>query len=227
MLFAAQGFGAATRMLADGDGSAAGDLYHHLTKIGLVLSLPAVLVLLAFPEAVLRMLYGASFPLNPSWVWVLLFAFSVNMVFGMNGLFLGATGRGKEIAITGAASLAAMVVSALVLVPAFGGLGAAAATAIAYVVLNITTAWGLYRTTRIRPFPGEVGRTLALSLLPIAIVLVVRNTLAPTEAWQAAAWSLGAWGAWVALLIGLGVLRDSDWKPLLTSLRPRKGDRAP
>ena len=51
-----------------------------------------------------------------------------------NLLFLGATGRGREIAITGVVSLVTMLVSAVALIPALGGLGAAAATSIALVV---------------------------------------------------------------------------------------------
>ena len=210
-------------MLAEGNLEGAKHLYHQLTKIGFVLSAPAVLVLAAFPEPVLRMLYGQGFPLQPTLVWVLLIGFVVNLVFGLNGLFLGATGRGKVIAITGGISLAAMVVSAAILVPAFGGLGAATATAIAYVVMNLTTAWALHRTTSIHPFSPDLVRTVITFVLPVAVVLVVRHLWPPETAWLAAAWSFGAWGAWVALLVAFGLLRRSDWRPLLPSLRPRRG----
>ncbi len=223
LLFAVQALGVATRMLARGDATAVSHLYHHLTKLGVILSLPAVLVLMAFPEPVLRMLYGAEFPIQPSLVWVLLIGFGVNLVFGMNGLFLGATGRGREIAIAGVASLVTMVVSAVVLIPAFGAVGAAAATSIAYVVLNVVNAWGLHRTTRIRPFRKDLVAILALSILPMAIVVLVRITLEPQGVWGPVAWSLGAWGVWVAAMFALGLLRGSDWRPLFASLRPDVG----
>lgn len=227
LLFVAQGFTAATRLLAGGEIGVARNLYHHLAKVSFVLSLPALLVMAAFPETVLRLLYGKEFPQNPSFVWVLLIGFGVSLIFGMNGTFLGATGARRELVITGVISAVAMVTSAAILVPTLGGIGAAAATAIGYVVLNVTVAWRLFHAIGILPFRRDLNIAIASAILPLAIVLIARFHFPPGDIWVAVAWSFGAWGLWAGLLFGFGVLGGSDWRPLLTSIRPKSHTDGP
>ena len=130
------------------------------SKLVVVLATPAVIVLTAFPEALLHMLYGAAFPASGLIVWLLLPGFVVNLGLGLNSSALSAVGDRKALAATGLVATAAMVMLAVTLVPAFGAEGAAAATSGTYVILNLAVSIALYRAAGAHPFRRDLVLTV-------------------------------------------------------------------
>jgi O-antigen/teichoic acid export membrane protein len=219
LLFIAQYLPVASRAFARGDNAEFRELYAGVSKIAFVLAFPAVIVFAAFPETILHALYGAGFPAGGLVAWLLLPGFVVNLAFGLNSSALAAVGNRRALARTGAIATAAMVVLALVLVPAFGATGAASATSATYVVLNVVVAFELVRTTGAQPFRTDFVVTLLSSLGPLLAALAIRAWGGHVGFWQALGYVVALSAVWVALLFGLRVVRRDEITRLLPAGR--------
>jgi O-antigen/teichoic acid export membrane protein len=219
LLFMAQYLPVASRVFARGDDAEFRELYVGVSKISFVMAFPAVIVFAAFPETVLHALYGAGFPASGLVAWLLLPGFVVNLAFGLNSSALNAVGDRRALARTGAIATAAMVVLALVLVPAFGATGAASATSATYLVLNVVVASELVRATGVQPFRTDFVLTLLSSLGPLLAALAIRAWAHPVRFWPALGSVVALSAVWVALLFGLRLVRRDEITRLLPAGR--------
>ncbi len=221
LLFVAPFLPAATRLVAEPDRGGFRELLVDVSKLVYVLAAPGLVILLAFPEAVLHGLYGRDFPADATIVWILLGGFLVNLVLGLNASALAAVGTRPALVRVGVAGTASMVVLAVTLVPPFGPTGAALATATTYAVLNAVTGLELLRATRVHPFGRAFVVVLSTSVVPALAALAVRRWAAPAELWTAVAWSLGLWAAWLGCLVGLRAISPHELRRLVPA--PRGG----
>ena len=218
-LFIAQFLPVASRTFATGNEAVFRQLYVDVSKLVVVLATPAVIVLTAFPEALLHMLYGAAFPASGLIVWLLLPGFVVNLGLGLNSSALSAVGDRRALAATGLIATGAMVMLAVTLVPAFGAEGAAAATSGTYVILNLAVSIALYRAAGAHPFRRDLVLTILTWVGPVAAGLAVRASSQRVSGWQAIALALALSLIWIAVLFALGVLRRDEIMRLL----PQRG----
>ena len=224
LLFSAQFFPVATRLLAADAREGYRDLYVRISKIVYVLAFPALIALAAFPETMLRALYGGAFPIHPGVAWALLVGYGVNVAFGFNAAALAATGERRPMFRVGTAMLVTMIGLAIVLIPAFGALGAAWATSGTYVVMNLVCAWSLWRTTGAHPLKAGLVGVIATSGLPLGLALLIRRVAPPSSIWIAAGWTLALWAAWIVLLLAFRLVRGSEITPLLAVVTRRRED---
>jgi O-antigen/teichoic acid export membrane protein len=221
LLFVAPFLPAATRLVAGPDSTGFRELFVDISKLVYAIAAPGLIILLAFPEAVLHGLYGGDFPADPVIVWILLAGFLVNLVLGLNASALAAVGNRRALVRVGTTGTASMVVLAVALVAPFGPTGAALATSATYAVLNAVTGLELLRATGVHPFSRDVLTVLLTSVVPVLAALAVRRWAAPADLWTAAAWSLGLWAAWLGCLFALGAIRPHELRRLVPA--PRGG----
>jgi O-antigen/teichoic acid export membrane protein len=215
LLFAAQYLPVASRAFTRGDRAEFRELYVGVSKLAFVIASPAVILFAAFPEAVLRALYGPDFPAGGLVVWLLLPGFVVNLAFGLNSSALSAIGDRRLLARTGLIATASMIVLALALVPPFGAKGAAVATSLTYAVLNVVVSMALVRAGRVYPVRRDFALTILSALGPLAAALLIRASVDAVGVWEAIGFSVGLAAAWVALLFALRVLRLREVTRLL------------
>lgn len=218
-LFIAQFLPVASRTFAAGNEAVFRQLYVDVSKLVVVLATPAVIVLTAFPEALLHMLYGAAFPASGLIVWLLLPGFIVNLGLGLNSSALSAVGDRRALAATGLIATAAMVMLAVALVPAFGAEGAAAATSGTYVILNLAVSIALYRAAGAHPLRRDLVLTILTWAGPVAGGLAIRASSQEVSGWQAIGLALALSLIWTAVLFALRVLRRDEIMRLL----PQRG----
>jgi O-antigen/teichoic acid export membrane protein len=102
------------------------------TRINVVISLPIIILLFFFSEYVLST-FGSNYTLAKNALWILLFAQFFNSITGPSALYLNMTGRQKKLNVILLISLVINIVLNILLVPAFGMLGAATATTASFV----------------------------------------------------------------------------------------------
>jgi O-antigen/teichoic acid export membrane protein len=205
-LFAGSFLPVATGLFERGTREAFNALYRLISRYVYALSMPFLILLIAFPETIIRTMYGASFPGRPILVWVLLFGYVINLITGMNYLAIGATG--DRVAIVRPAAIAAgvMILLAVGLIIPFGPLGAAYATSLSFLVLNVLVSVALYRKTGAHPFDARFLRVITTSFLPVAGAIFLREHGLGSDFWAALGISGAAWAAWMLLLAALGWL---------------------
>lgn len=173
----------ASRLDADGERGQVNTVYKLTTKWILVVSFPAFLTLVAFPRDVLGAVWGAEYAAAAPALSVLALGFSVNAGLGRNRETLSALGLTGYVLATNAVAFAANVALNVALVPPYGPLGAAVASALSFGALNV----GNYAVLRLRagvsPVSGPSLRALAALLAvptPAALLLSRHVSLSVT-----------------------------------------------
>jgi O-antigen/teichoic acid export membrane protein len=205
---------AAARLFHRGDRAGFKELYVTTTKLGYLVSFPAVIALFAFPEVLLRALYGPGFPVQVNLVWILLVGYVTNLVLGTNTFALVSAGDRRGIVMVNLAGVVTMVVVALVLIPPLGPTGGALATSCSYVIWNAAASWALLRSTGVHPLRTDVVVALLTSVGALAVAVAVRELVGPDSLWAVAVWTGVVWVAWLGVLVALRALRPSELAPL-------------
>ncbi|MEV4636835.1 polysaccharide biosynthesis C-terminal domain-containing protein [Actinoplanes sp. NPDC049548] len=180
-----------SRLLGAGRTRAAAEIYRRTTLAIVLLSWPAYLLLAAFAPAFLA-LFGPEFAAGAGPMAVLAAAMLVNVGVGLVQTVLLMSGNSRGHLLATVAGLTLNVLACLVLIPAYGALGAAVAWSLGIVCENVLAAVLARRVLGSPLF----GRTLA-----------VAATAALTATGVAAAIGIGAGGRGPAgLVVALGVI---------------------
>lgn len=134
------------------DHKAVGQLYHWASRWSLAVCAPALGVVIVQPTTVLRLVFGSGFAGLGTPTRVLAAGAVVHIGFGLNGLTLDSYGLAWLVTRRLIASLAVSVASCAVLIPLFGILGAAEATAIGLTTANLLCSMQLWRRFGVGPW---------------------------------------------------------------------------
>ena len=200
---------AASQLVVSGDVDGFARLYLVVSKVSLLIAMPAFLLIAAAPTRVLQAVFGDQFPASSSVTWVLLAGFFVNVALGVNAQALIASGERWRLARAFIWPIVAMVVTSLVLIPWFSALGAATATTIAVVVLNASMSWTLYRATGVHPFHRDMILVVVTSPFVVAGAIILDRAIGE-DVWTAAVATLLAWCAWLVTLRLMGAFRFAE-----------------
>lgn len=150
--------------------------YQLSSKWVLLATLPLFLVVLLFPEMVIRVTFGAEYDSGALALSVLAVGFFTHAVVGPNGNTLTSVGRTRLIMYDNVAVAVTNVSLNLLLIPEYGLLGAAVATSVSYGLLNVLYTYQLYDETGIHPFTAGMVRPSLLALLVVGVVYWVTTT---------------------------------------------------
>lgn len=158
-------------------------VYEILTKWVYLATFPVLTVFVLFPRTVIRITFGAEYVVGAASLVVLSTAFFSHAVAGPNSNALTAIGKSRLIMYDNAAVAVVNFALNIVLIPRYSVLGAAVATAVAYVMLNILYSYQLYQVAGIVPvsrsllLAAAVGGALGLGLNGLSVVLVGTETV--------------------------------------------------
>lgn len=164
----------ATEYYADGDLGGLEDLYATSTKWIAAATFPPVLVVTLFAPSVVRVLYGGEYLPAAAPLAVLVGGLFVRALVGLDGDVVKAIDRPRVELVSATVGVVANFGLDVVLIPRFGIVGAAVATAVGYGVYNAIEVGTIYATARIHPF----SRALMAPLVPTAVVGVLLRRFA-------------------------------------------------
>lgn len=158
----------ASRLDASGERDEIDAIYKLTTKWIFVVTFPAFLAFLLFPGDVLAIFFGDRYATAALALSILSVGFFTNAAGGRNRETLSALGYTKFIMLSNSLTFALNVALNLALIPRFGYLGAAVASAASYVTLNVSIYAVLRLKFSISPFSTWSVRTFAL--LPLLVI---------------------------------------------------------
>lgn len=183
-------------------------MYQVTTKWVFLSTLPPFLGLVLFPRTVLSVAFGSAYTEGSLALVVLSVAFFTHAVAGPNKESLTSVGRTRLIMYDNALVAAVNVGLNLILIPRFSYLGAAVATAVSYVLLNLLYSYQLYRETGIQPLSASQLRP---GVITVGTVLVLYWTLTAQFGTDPISFLLLA--ALMAVVYPLVILRFSRFEP--------------
>lgn len=146
-------------------------LYQVSTKWAGMVTLPLFLVLLLFPERIISLTFGAKYAEGATALAILAIGFFVHSVVGLNGSALTAFGRTRTIMWDNVVTATVNVGLNLLLIPRYGIVGAAVATAASYILLNLLYSIQLYGEIGVQPLTAALARP---ALISVGLVLAIR-----------------------------------------------------
>jgi len=170
----------ASRLDAEDKREEVDGIYKLTTKWIFVLTFPAFLTLVVFSGDVLRATFGAEYVPASTALSILAIGFFSRAAFGRSRETVSALGFTTYLLVTNAFAFLLNVGLNLVLIPGYGPMGAAVASAVSFVGLNSAVFGFLALKFDISPFSTWTRRTvlvLSLCLFPPAIVVAAHTTL--------------------------------------------------
>lgn len=164
----------ASRLDADGEREMLDSVYKLTTKWIYVVTFPAFLTFVVFPGDVLAVFFKDAFAQGGLALSILAVGFFTNAAGGRNRETLSALGYTKLILAGNAVAFVANIGLNLLLIPVYGFVGAAVASAASYVSLNVFIYLVLRFRFDISPFSRWSVRTfvaLPATLLPTTVLL--------------------------------------------------------
>ncbi|MFC7156185.1 flippase [Halomarina halobia] len=155
-------------------------LYQVVAKWIFVLSLPLFALLSLYPRRAILLTFGPEYVAGALALSVLTIAFFTHAIAGPNSSALTSVGRTRLIMLDNTFIAALNVGLNLVLIPRYSYLGAAAATAVSYVLLNLLYSYQLYREMGAHPFSPTLVRSGAVSVALVAGHYALVSALDPT-----------------------------------------------
>lgn len=157
----------ASRLDGDGDRDAMNRVYQMTTKWVFVLTFPLFVTFVLYSSAVVEFAFGEQYASGGIALAILSIGFFTNAAVGRNRETLSALGRTKFILLSNVAGLGMNVVANVALIPIYGFVGAAIASASSFVVMNAMVFAFLARKFGILPYNRTSLR--ALCLLPVVV----------------------------------------------------------
>jgi len=153
------------------------ELYSTTTKWMAIISFPSIAYLLLFSSDLLATVFGESY--RPGWKVLSLISCTlfIHVLAGTNKQALSAIGKTGKVFHGTAAAFASNIVLNVILIPEYGILGAAIASAGSYIVANIVFAVYLYRISGMQP----ISRALVKIILGSTTVIAAVYTLVSGE----------------------------------------------
>jgi O-antigen/teichoic acid export membrane protein len=141
-----------TQLHHSGDKARLQMLSRKSARLALLVALPIALPLIFWGAPILRFAFGmeyvelTTFPLA-----IMAVGQIINVAFGSVGMFLTMSGFERDTLLGQVAALFVNVIAAVLLVPVFGAVGAALATAIGILVWNLVLFFLVMKRLNIRP----------------------------------------------------------------------------
>ena len=146
-------------------------MYQTMTKWGMVFNLPVFLTTTIFAQPLLS-IFGKDFVAGSSGLIILAFGALFNASTGVCGTIVTMTGHSKLSLANSIISLVVGVGLDLLLIPKWGLVGAAVASALCVVVLNILRLIEVYLLFRIQPYNRSFLKPLCAALVATVIVVI-------------------------------------------------------
>ncbi len=160
------------------------NVYQTLTKWLIIVSAPIFFLLFVFSNQVIEVLFGAEYIEAGVPLKLLLIGFISSIVWGLNALTLVAMGYTKVVGKTYTVVVFLNITLNYILIPKYGIIGAAAASMLTYLSMNIIYTYVLYKTSNIHPFSKNYFKTFTLFFILILFFKVVVEDITTQSLWQ-------------------------------------------
>ena len=169
----------ATRLFARGEHERLRNMYWQTSAWIAVATFPALALTVALAGPLTVLLFGQAYADAGAVLAVLAVGHYVNAALGFNALTLRVQGSVRYIVAVDVLSAVVSVVASVLLIRAYGALGAGIATALTLIIQNLLYQAGLVRSAIGVPSPRHVVTFVTIAVAIAALVLVQALTEMP------------------------------------------------
>ena len=147
--------------------------------------LPTFLIMLLFSEQILNILWGGQYTQASIALSILACGYLIDAMVGRVGSFLNSTGHTKYILYNNIVALTLNLILNIALIPIYGMIGAAIATAASTILTNVLMFAEVWRKENVISIPyTEIAKIMIAGLLPLTLIIGLDSVLfANTPYW--------------------------------------------
>jgi len=149
-------------------------LFKTITRWGFYLGFLVFLIILSSSNELLQ-LFGKIFSAGKNSLLVLSFGQLINVLVGATGYMLIMTGQEKIESINAACVLILNIILNLILIPKFGILGVAIASAVSLSIINIVRIIEIHSSLKIHPFDFRFSKGLGAGIISLSLALPLKT----------------------------------------------------
>lgn len=177
---------------------------------------PTFLILSLFSSQTLNLLFGSDYTVAATALTILAFGYLANGSVGLTSDFLKSSGHTKPIMYTTTAALITNIGLNILLIPIYGIMGAAIATASSIIALNLLNYLIVWKLEKINTVPGKVWKPGIVAAVSLGIIYLITKTLfTTTPVWFLIPAGITFYTIYVLLFIKLIGLKNEEKKILL------------
>lgn len=197
-------------------------IYHFATKWTLLGSIPVFVLVGLFPETSIGLTYGPAYTSGAMALTILTVGFLFHTAVGPVTSILTSAGLTRHIMIVTSTTAVGNIVLNLVLIPRYGIIGAAVATTVSYIVMNLANMIELHRRLDIVPFSKTVLKPGAVAIFVAATVRIIPEL----TRWRSTAAIVALYAAFLAVypavILRYGGIEEAEVQ-LLTDVEHKFG----
>lgn len=168
----------ASRFVASGDYKALAQIYWRTATWVAVLTFPIFVVTFAFARPLINMLYGARYADASLLLAIVAAGYYLEVIWGFNSMTLKAMNKTRFVVLCNSLAAALNITAALILIPEYGALGAAATSAVTMVGIAAFRQTAI-KVSGVRIFDANFAMfygMLAAGGMPLLIVYKIAGT---------------------------------------------------
>jgi len=158
--------------------------YSILTKWLCSATLPLFIILFLYPEPIITLLFGPVYAPSSTALRILSLAFIVNNFVGPCGVTILAMGKSRFVMFTSLFGAVLNIGLNGVLIPSFGIVGAATASAISLTSINLVQSWKLYSLSGAKALSKNLIKPTLVSLGIIGIIYLIFQNFITISSWM-------------------------------------------
>lgn len=154
-------------------------LYEVVTKWIFMATLPIFLVMVLFPEESIALTFGGKYRDGGTALAILGLGFITHVAAGPNMDLLTSIGRTRAIMYDNIVVAAVNLTLNVALIPRYSFVGAAAATAVAYALLNVLYTYQLYQSVGAQPLTPALVKPAVIAVALVGVIYALAKAFVP------------------------------------------------
>ncbi len=205
----------ASRLWGENKTQLIGPIYQIMTKWCFMLTFPIFALLFIYPELILTKLYGAEYASGAIVLRILSLGFVTNSYLGFRYQTIIASGDSNFLMKCSVASAGINAFLNFVLVPQYGMVGAAIASAVSFASIEVLMALRLWKKQNMHPFTPMYRKLTVICAFLVVSMLVVKDALLLSGA----SWEFAAFVVAYFLIIQYAKLLDETEIKMIAEIR--------
>ena len=152
-----------------------GPIYQIMTKWCFMLTFPVFALMFVYPEFLLTKLYGAEYASGATVLRILALGFVTNSYFGFNYHTIIASGDSDFLMKCSVASAGINVLLNFILVPQYGMVGAAIASAVSFASIEVLMTLRTWKKQNMHPFTSMYRKLTIICVFMVVSMLAARK----------------------------------------------------
>jgi O-antigen/teichoic acid export membrane protein len=196
------------------------NVYRSTTKWLFLFTLPLFITFFLFPSQIMGLAFGGGYPTAALALQLLCLGDFVHTLLGPNSMTLIAYGHSRILMIAAAVATLVNIILNVILIPRWGITGAAIASFIALILVNMLVSGYLYKRYRIHPFGSSYVKPVVILVVISAALYYPLLSLLDLSRWLLLTYYF------LFLLLGLGTVYvsgsvESTDRMLITAVKQR------